>query len=101
MENASGNAKLDVDAYMGQMRQEMEACLREVGQAVNAAPDGAWINGSEMTVRDVFARMRQRAYETALQMRLDAAQAAFSPGGPGDGAASGKQGIGSPQHVDG
>ena len=67
------------------MRQEMEACLREVGQAVNAAPDEAWINGREMTVRDVFARMRQRAYETARQMRLDAAPAAFSPGGPGGG----------------
>ena len=101
MENASGNAKLDVDGFVRQMRQEMEACLREVALAVNAAPDGAWINGSEMAVRDVFARMRQRAYETALQMRLDAAQAAFSPGRPGDGTASGKQGNGSPQHVDG
>jgi hypothetical protein len=92
MENASANAKLDVEVYVRQMREKMEAYLRQVGQAVNAAPEGAWIHASEVPVRDLFAQMRQEAYETALQMRLDAAQAAFSPGGPGDRAASGKQG---------
>jgi hypothetical protein len=92
MDDASGHAKPDVDGYLRQMRQEMEACLREVGQAVNAAPDGAWIDGSEMAVRDVFPRRRQPAYERALQMRMDATQAAFSPGGPSDGTASEEQG---------
>ena len=44
-------------------------------------PDGAWINASEMKVRDVFADLRCEAYQTALQMRLDATQAAFFPCG--------------------
>ena len=94
MENASNNdTKLDVDAYVQQMREKMEEKLRRVGEAVNAAADGAWIDGSEMEVRDLFADLRQEAYETALQMRMDAAQAAFSPGGPRDRPAAGEQGV--------
>lgn len=93
MESASNNhTKLDVDAYVRQMREKMEDKLRRVGEAVNAAPDGAWINGSEIEVRDLFADLRQEAYEKALQMRMDAAQAAFSPGGSGDREAAGEQG---------
>jgi len=57
--------------------------LREVMQAVNQAPDGAWINGSENKVRDLIGEYRTRAFEKALQMRTDAAEGAFSPGGRG------------------
>jgi hypothetical protein len=85
-------AKLDVDAFVTKMREEMELKLRRVGELVNAAPDGSWINASEMEVRDVFGELRRTAYETALQMRLDAAQAAFSPGGPSRREAVVKQG---------
>ena len=93
MENAHNpQRQLDVETYVRQMREKMEAQLRRVAQAVNAAPDGAWVNGSEMEVRDLFAGLRQEAYEKALQMRMDAAQAAFSPGGPSDGPAAGEQG---------
>lgn len=98
MENARNQktqldkTQLDVEAYVRQMREQVEAQLRRVAQAVNAAPDGAWINASEMEVRDLFADLRQGAYEKALQMRMDAAQAAFSPGGPCDRQASGEQG---------
>jgi hypothetical protein len=86
-----GLSKLDVEAYLGKMRETMEGKLRQVAAAVNAAPDGSWINGSEMEVRDVFGELRREAYETALQMRMDAAQAAFSPGGPGQREASAEQ----------
>ena len=93
MENASKNerVKLDVDEFVREMRLKMEQELRAVAEAVNAAPDGAWINASEMEVRDIFGRMRQEAYQKALQMRLDAAQAAFSPAGPRERGASEKQ----------
>jgi hypothetical protein len=96
-----GDSKLLVEAYLLRMRGKTEALLRGVAAAVNAAPDGAWINGSEMPVRDLFADLRREAYETALQMRLEVKQAAFSPGGPGVGAALAEQRSGKPQHADG
>lgn len=76
---------IKVEAYVEQMRGITEELLCGVATAVNEAPNGAWINGSEMEVRDLLGEFRRKAYETALQMRIDAAQAAFSPGGCKDG----------------
>ena len=87
-----GSAVIKVERYIEEMREMTQTMLREVAEAVNKAPDGAWINGSEMQVRDALAVFRRKAYEKALQMRTDAAQAAFSPGGCGDGQAFAKQG---------
>jgi hypothetical protein len=58
---------------------EVEQLLREVADAINQAPDGAVIAGSEEAVRDAMARFRQRVYELGLQLRTDAAKAAFPP----------------------
>jgi len=81
--------KVDRESYVTAMRQKMEAMLAGVADAVNRAPDGHIIAGSEEHVRDLFGELRRQAYETALQMRIDAAQAAFSPsGGRGDGKAA-------------
>ena len=70
---------LDREAYLAAMRQKMEAMLGQVADAVNNAPDGAIIAGSECEVRDLFGSLRQQAYEVGIQMRTDAAEAAFSP----------------------
>jgi len=46
---------------------------------------GRIIAGSEERVRDLFADLRQEAFEQAVQMRMDAAEAAFPPSeGPDD-----------------
>jgi hypothetical protein len=74
---------LDSKAYVQKMRQRMEQTLQRVARAVNDAPDGAWINDSEMAVFEEFNDLRREAFETALQMRADAAASAFSPGRPG------------------
>jgi hypothetical protein len=95
-----GDSKVVVEAYLQRMQAKTEAMLRGVAAAVNAAPDGAWINGSEMQVRDLFADLRREAYEMALQMRLEVKQAAFSPGGPGGRSAAAEQRSGQPQHAD-
>ncbi len=78
--------------YLRQMRERMELALRRVAQAVNDAPDGAWINASEWEVFHEFNDLRRDAFERALQMRADAAAAsAFSPDGrPGDGSGIGR-----------
>jgi hypothetical protein len=97
----SGGVKVAAEAFAQRMQQKIDETMREVMEAVNQAPDGAWINGSEMKVRDVFAELRREAYQTALQMRLDATQAAFSPGGRGDGTSAAQQGQGRSKHADG
>lgn len=67
------------------MRQEAEQLLKDVMEAVNRAPDGDWISGSEEPVRDRLAEFRRRVFEAAIQARIDAAEAAFPPsGGAGD-----------------
>jgi hypothetical protein len=71
--------KLDREAYLTQMRQQMETMLRQVADALNNAKDGEIIAGSECQVRDLFTDLRRQAFELGIQMRIDAAEAAFSP----------------------
>ena len=71
--------KIDPQALMAQMQGTIEQAMREVAQAVNAAPDGQWIAGSEDQVCQIMADLRQQTYQTALQMRADAGEASFSP----------------------
>ena len=78
--------KMSRDEFVEQMRKKMEEALGRVADAINEAPPGQIISGSEERVRDVFADLRQQAFETGLQMRLNAAEAAFPPSvGPGHG----------------
>ena len=66
------------------MKNEIEQYAKDVMEAVNKAPDGAWISGSEERVRDLSAEMRRCIFERALQQRVDAAEAAFPPSAPSD-----------------
>ena len=73
------------------MEQEVQQYLQSVMQSVNGAADGSWIAGSEESVRDLSADFRRRVFERAVQMRVDAAEAAFPPSAqPGDGQATGE-----------
>jgi hypothetical protein len=71
--------KMSRQQYVALMRKKMEAILGQVADAINDAPDGYVIAASEEKVRDLFAEARQQAFELGLQMRIDAAEAAFSP----------------------
>jgi hypothetical protein len=71
--------KFPRDEFVSQMRQEFERILGQVADAINDAPPGRIISDSEEKVRDLFADLRQRAFERGLQMRMDAAEAAFPP----------------------
>jgi hypothetical protein len=66
------------------MEQEMRTYLQSVMRAVNDAPDGAWIAGSEEQVRDLSAEFRRQVFEKAMQLRIDAAEAAFPPSARAD-----------------
>ena len=71
--------QMSCEEYLAAMRQKMEALLGQVADAINNAPDGYIISGSEEKVRDLFADLRREAFEPGLQMRVDAAEAACSP----------------------
>jgi hypothetical protein len=71
--------KMSRDEFIKRMREKVEEMLGQVADTVNEAPPGRVIAGSEEPVRDLFADLRQHAFETALQMRVDAAEAAFPP----------------------
>jgi hypothetical protein len=53
--------------------------LREVADAVDGAPQGRVIRDSEEKSRDALDHFRQVAYEKAIQMKVNAAEAAFPP----------------------
>lgn len=71
--------KLDLDEYRKKMREAFEQTMNQVADAVNNARRGRWIRDSEEKARDVLEEFRRVAFETAVQMRIDAAEAAFSP----------------------
>ena len=77
------SGRIDNQELVKRMRERFEATMAQVAEAVNAAPDGHWIDASEEACRDVLGEFRRSAYETALQMRIEAAEkdAAFSPWG--------------------
>ena len=79
------------EQFAESMHEEVEQYLKQIMEAVNQAPDGAWIAGSEEQVRDLSAEMRRKVFERALQERVDAAEAAFPPSAPSnDGQATGE-----------
>jgi hypothetical protein len=61
------------------VQDDVERLIAEVESAVDRAPDGAIIAGSEEAVREAMARFRQRVYEKAVQLKADAGASAFSP----------------------
>jgi hypothetical protein len=80
-------AQLDRDELVRRMRDDFERTMRQVADAVNAAPDGHLIDGSEEQVRDLLGEFRRRSFETAAQMRVEATEASadFSPDKAGAG----------------
>jgi hypothetical protein len=78
--------KLDREAYLRQMREAFERTLQEVADAVDNAPAGRVIRDSEHPARDALEKFREVAFQTAIQLKIDAAEAAFPPSGQrGDG----------------
>lgn len=63
------------------LAEEFETLINETAEAVNAAPAGHVIDASEEPVREAVAKFRARVFERAIQLRTEAAEAAFSPSG--------------------
>lgn len=61
------------------LKKDIQECIAEVTEALNDARTGSIIDDSEEPVRIATAKLRQKIFHKALQMKTDAAQAAFSP----------------------
>lgn len=73
--------KIDAAVYRERMRAAFERAMQEVVDSIDAAPCGRIIRDSEEPSREALDRFREAAYETAIQMKVEAAEAAFSPSG--------------------
>ena len=76
---------MDKEQFVRQMQDQVRQVLGQVADAVNNAPDGNVINGSEIAVRDAMVELQRRAFETAVQMRIDSTESSFSPSEGRDG----------------
>jgi hypothetical protein len=91
---------MDRQEYVSRMQVECRRIMEQVADAVNAAPTGNVISGSEMQVRDLMAELRRKAFEMAVQMRVDSSESTFSPSERRDGQAQDKQGDSPAQHFE-
>lgn len=71
--------KLDRAALKAKLVAEFEATLDRVADAVDAARFGAVINDSEEPCRQALDDFKRTVFESAIQLKSDAAEAAFSP----------------------
>jgi len=61
------------------LKYDFQRCIADVTEAVDTARIGAIIDDSEEPVRMATSRLRQMIFQKAIQMKTDAAEAAFSP----------------------
>jgi len=78
---------MDRDVLMHQMRNRFVEEFAKAPKALEDAPDGHWIEASEMAFRDAALTVAREGLQLAVQAKVDAdptAQAAaFSPSEPG------------------
>ena len=79
-----------IEVSAERLKREMLAAFEEamgrVMTAVNEAPDGNVIRGSEHEVRRLMDEFKRRTFEAATQLAADSKGSAFSPsGGSADG----------------
>ena len=73
--------KVDRRAPRARLLAEFERTVEEVVDAIDNAPVGRVIRDSEEPARVALDRFRCQVYEAALQAKIGAADAAFSPSG--------------------
>ena len=83
---------MDKEPFIADMQAQVGQILGRVADAVNDAPTGNVISGSELAVRDAMAELRQRVFEKAVPMRLDSTESSWSPSEGRDGQSPAEQG---------
>jgi hypothetical protein len=75
------NDPISKEQLKASLREDTEAMLEEVANAMNQARPGHIIDDSEELVRTAVGEFRRRLFEKALKLRSD--REAFSPSAPG------------------
>src|SRR5579871_1697761 len=91
---------LDRQQFVARMQEECRRVMEQVADAVNDAPTGNVISGSEMQVRDAMAELRRKAFEMAVQMRIDSTESSFSPSEGPVGQGESQQGDHQAEHAE-
>lgn len=84
----SPTPKISDAALADALTGDVQFLIDEVVEAVNDAPAEDFIGGSEMQVFRATELFRKKLFERAMQLRVEAAEAAFSPSGGPQGAAA-------------
>jgi hypothetical protein len=70
---------IDTEQLKQLLKEDFDACISDVVRSIDTAAVGSIIDDSEEAVRAAAGRFRQKIFEKALQMKMDAADAAFPP----------------------
>lgn len=71
--------KVNADGLLPVVREQIEEAVKKIMQAVNEAPPGELITAREEAAREIEHELTRAIYASALQQRVTAAEAAFSP----------------------
>ena len=91
---------MDKVQFVERMQAEIRGILEQAADAVNNAPTGNVINGSEVEVRDLMEDLRQRVFQTAVQMRIDSTESSFFPSEGREGAGEVEERPSQPQRAE-
>jgi hypothetical protein len=83
---------MDRNALKRELTEQFQQSLDQAMDAVERAPDGAWISASEWEIRELFQKLRAQAYERILQAKLDAAEKERGDFSPSESVGETKQG---------
>jgi UDP:flavonoid glycosyltransferase YjiC (YdhE family) len=80
--------KVDRRALRESLLADFNQMLEQVADAIDDAKAGRVIRDSEEPARQALDELRRKVYQQAVQMKVDAAEAAFSPSDQSDQSAS-------------
>lgn len=71
--------EIEIEKLKQLLKADFDDCIAEVVKAIDTAKIGSIIDDSEEPVRVSTGKLRQKIFEKALQLKINAAEAAFSP----------------------
>ncbi len=71
--------EIEIEKLKQLLKEDFDDCIAEVVKAIDSAKVGSIIDDSEEPVRVATGKLRQKIFQRALQLKMNAADAAFSP----------------------